>query len=98
MPAPQFGGDPQVLVYILVGIVALAVAAPLTIFLIRVLNQTWLDSAWRKNEELHRGGVAPTGRGPSQGKKGPMSPGSSQEIMPQEARWGITSRERNPGG
>jgi hypothetical protein len=40
-------GALDLLVYLLVGVITLAIAAPIALMLIRRLNETWLDANWR---------------------------------------------------
>lgn len=43
----MWDGDLELLAYLVVGVSALAIVAPLTLIVIRRLNETWLDADWR---------------------------------------------------
>ena len=41
------GGDFELLGYLLVGVIALALVVPIALMVLRRLNETWLDADWR---------------------------------------------------
>lgn len=47
-PGFNFGGDLQLLAYLVTGVGTLVVAVPVGLLVIRRLNETWLDPEWRK--------------------------------------------------
>jgi hypothetical protein len=83
------GGDLAVLSYVVIGGVALAVAVPVTIALIRTLNQTWLDWDWRRKDD------EPGEREVPQPQLTPRTnpPNTDQGITCPERQWGTTPRQ-----
>jgi hypothetical protein len=79
----QQEGDWRVLAYLIMGFAALAFMIPLTIGIIRLLNQTWFDG--------EKGSLPPQLEG--QGKSGVTSPPSSQGII----RCSVEGRPGNRG-
>jgi hypothetical protein len=70
-----FDGDPHALAYVVMGIATLAIVVPLTIALIRLLNETWLDPDRRgEGQGPRQEEVAPAAK--------PMSRGTDQRVTP----------------
>jgi hypothetical protein len=83
------GGDLEILAWLIMGFIALAVGAPLTILFIRFLNQTWLDPDWRRNEGLGQGEVSFSPEPPSPESQGAVPAGTAQGIRTLEPKWGM---------
>jgi len=85
-----------VLPWLLLGFCTLAVAIPLTIWVIRLLNEKWLDP-YREPERQEPGQALCPNEHPNRPSEA-IQTASAQGITPDRRKWSTRSAGGNPGG